>query len=117
MKIVLGDWFKLPFLGKDVFQSLMRAGVKYKSGAGFMLTEETDVKMAVGIIASVTGEEAEIYLKCFICGKEACRGCPFISSCDRTSVSPACLCEDHSRLDSFDVYRKYFMNLAGYSSE
>lgn len=109
MKIVLGNWFKLPFLGKDVFSALMRAGVKYSTGSGFMITEETDVKQAVSVIASATGENVEIFLKCFVCGKEACADCPYLSLCDRTSVSVSCLCGEHS--ESFASYKALFASL------
>jgi hypothetical protein len=111
MRIVVGSWFKLQFLGKDAFSSLMRAGVKYKSGSGFMITEETDIKQAVSIIESATSEEVEVFLRCFICGREACAGCPFLENCDRTSVSTNCLCNEHSGPDSFSAYKSLFSSL------
>jgi len=43
------------------------------------------------------------------CGKVACPGCPYLSSCDRTSVSSFCLCADHAPEKSvFDLYAKTF---------
>jgi intein/homing endonuclease len=43
------------------------------------------------------------------CGKEACPGCPYLSSCDRTRVSTFCLCGDHAPEKSvFGAYAKTF---------
>ena len=49
------------------------------------------------------------------CGKEACTGCPYLESCDRTSVSTLCLCSDHAPEKSvFGEYTKTFdVNLKG----
>jgi hypothetical protein len=49
------------------------------------------------------------------CGKEACAGCPYLSSCDRTSVSTLCLCADHAPEKSvYEAYTKTFdVNLRG----
>jgi intein/homing endonuclease len=49
------------------------------------------------------------------CGKEACPGCPYLSSCDRTRVSTFCLCGDHAPEKSvFGAYTKTFdVNLKG----
>jgi len=47
------------------------------------------------------------------CGTEACPGCPYLASCDRTAFSTLCLCSDHGPERSvFDLYAKTFdMNL------
>lgn len=108
MKITVGDWFKLPFLGKDVFSSLRRAGVDYEKGKGFLLNEQTDIEQAVKIIEANTGEKVELYLRCFICSREACSGCEYFELCERESVSVKCLCSEHL---SFSQYSEFFKNL------
>ncbi len=109
MKILLGGWFSLPRLGRDVFSLLVKQGVTYDKGMGFRIDSGTDVQAAVRTIRAAIGEEVELTLRCFLCGKEACDGCPYLSSCDRTSVSTQCLCSDHSPDKSvFEAYAKTF---------
>jgi intein/homing endonuclease len=43
------------------------------------------------------------------CGKEACPGCLYSSFCDRSKVSSACLCAEHSSgPGAFELYQKTF---------
>src|SRR5438094_10381526 len=92
--ILLGSWFELPRLGKETFLLLMKQGVKYETGLGFKLDGETNLEGAVGILSSALGEKVELSLRCYICGLDACRGCPYLEVCDRRRVSPSCLCEE-----------------------
>jgi hypothetical protein len=108
-KIVLGGWFDLPRVGRDVFAVLMKQGVVYDKSMGFKLDPATDLPAAVRTIRAATGENVELVLRCFIDGKEACAGCPYLSSCDRTSVSSLCLCAEHSAdRSAFELYAKNF---------
>jgi hypothetical protein len=66
-KIALNSWFKLPWLGADVFQQLMRAGVKHDKQLGFKFTSATDKQRAISILRSALNEEVEIERVCFIC--------------------------------------------------
>lgn len=105
MKVVVGGWFALPRLGRDAFSLLMRQGVVYDKEMGFKLDPATDIQAAVKTIGAATGEEVEVTLRCFLCGKLACPGCPYASVCDRTSVSSLCLCDEHSPERSvFEAY-------------
>lgn len=109
MKIVIGSWFNLPRLGTDVFSSLMKTGVKYDRGMGFMFTYETDVQGAARTIGRATDEEVELSVRCLVCLREACVSCPFQAICDRRTVSPMCLCEEHfSTADAYGGYVKAF---------
>lgn len=114
-RIVLGGWFDLPRVGRDVFAALMREEVVYDRSMGFKLDSATDLQAAVRTIRAATGEEVELVLRCFICGKPSCPDCPYVSACDRTSVSTLCLCSDHSPDKSvFGTYTKTFdVNLKG----
>jgi hypothetical protein len=109
VKIVIGSWFNLPRLGTDVFSSLMKAGVKYDKGRGFMFSSETDLQAATRTIGRATDEEVELSVRCFVCLREACVSCPFQGICDRRTVSSMCLCEDHfSAPDAYTGYVQAF---------
>ncbi len=109
MRILVGGWFSLPRLGRDAFSLLMKQGVVYDKDLGFRLDSATDLKAAVGTLSAATGEEVELVLRCWICGREACPGCPYLRSCDRTSVSTLCLCSEHAPDKSvFEAYSKTF---------
>ena len=95
MKILIGGWFTLPRLGRDEFLLLMRQGVKYDKTMGFKMDAETDLESAVRAISSAVGEEVELTVRCLVCGKEACSGCPYLTLCDRRRVSSLCLCSEH----------------------
>ena len=96
MKITIGDWFTLPRLGSEVFSALMKQGVAYDKRRGFRLDSATDIALAARTIGSALGEEVELVVECFICGEQACPGCPYVEVCDRRAVSPQCLCERHA---------------------
>ncbi|HXW37433.1 MAG TPA: hypothetical protein VEJ36_05995 [Nitrososphaerales archaeon] len=96
MKIVLGSWFSLPRLGTEAYASLIRSGAKYESGMGFMLPQDCDLSEAVRIIRKATGEGVQLAVRCVVCLKEACVSCPYDDVCDRSVVSPMCLCGVHS---------------------
>ena len=108
-KIVLGGWFDLPRVERDAFAALMKQGVVYDKSMGFKLDAGSDLQAAVRTIRAATGGDVELVLRCFIDGREACPGCPYLSSCDRTSVSTLCLCAEHSADSSaFELYAKNF---------
>ena len=114
-RIVVGGWFDLPRLGTEVFGTLVRRqGVVYDKSTGFKFDAGTDLQGAVRTLLSA-GVEVELSLRCWICGKEACPGCPYLSSCDRSSVSSFCLCADHAPEKSvFEAYvRTFDVNLKG----
>ena len=109
LKIVVGNRFNLPRLGTDVFSALMKAGVDYEKGGGFIFTAETNLQTATRTIESATGERIELSVKCFVCLKESCPSCPFEATCDRCAVSPTCLCDEHSAAeDAFGTYSRNF---------
>jgi len=109
MNVVIGSWFNLPRLGGDTFSSLMKAGVKYEKGKGFMFSPETDVRLAARIIEKATGQEIGLSVSCYICSEVACPACTYQTICDRRSVSPMCLCDEHfSADDAYETYVKVF---------
>lgn len=109
MRILLGAWFTLPRLGTAVFSSLMKQQVKYDRALGFKLDVDTDLGGAITTLESALGEEIELILRCSVCGKESCPGCRYLGICDRTKVSPLCLCLEHSSgADAFETYAKVY---------
>jgi hypothetical protein len=117
MKILVGGWFTLPRLGTDAFSAMMKQGVVYDKKLGFKLDSATDMELAVRTISSALGEEVELTVRCFICGDEACPGCPYIEVCDRRKVSPLCLCEKHApEKGAYALYQKTFEDSAGASA-
>lgn len=66
-KILVGGWFDLPRLGRDVFAVLMKQGVVYDKSMGFKLDSATDIQAAVRTLRAATGEEVELSLRCFVC--------------------------------------------------
>ncbi len=109
MRILVGGWFSLPRLGRDAFALLMKQGVLYDKDMGFKFDSATDLPGAVRTVGAAVGEEVELILRCFLCGKDACDDCPYFSSCVRTNFSTFCLCSDHAPDKSvFDLYTKRF---------
>jgi hypothetical protein len=109
LRILVGGWFSLPRLGRDAFALLMKQGVVYDKDMGFKLDSATDLQAAVRTLAAATGEKVELVLRCFLCGREACDGCPYFSSCDRAAFSSLCLCAEHGPEKSvYGAYSKTF---------
>jgi hypothetical protein len=107
LRILIGGWFTLPRLGTEEFSRLMKQGVKYDRVMGFKMGAETDLESAVRTIKSAVGEEVELMVRCFICGKEACDGCSYLKMCDKRKVSSLCLCAEHSpEKGVYDLYVK-----------
>jgi hypothetical protein len=109
LRILVGGWFSLPRLGRDAFALLMKQGVVYDRDMGFKFDSATDLRAAARTVGAATGEEVELILRCLICGRESCDGCPYFSSCDRTAFSTLCLCAEHAPEKSvFELYSKTF---------
>ncbi len=107
MRILIGGWFTLPRLGREDFMLLMKQGVTYDKAMGFKMDAGTDLESAVRTIRSAVGEDIELTVRCFVCGKESCEGCYYSKVCDRRKVSSMCLCADHSpEKGIFDLYVK-----------
>ncbi len=109
LRILVGSWFSLPRVGRDVFSLLLKQGVAYDKTMGFKFDSGTDLQAAVRTVSAATGDEVELTLRCFVCGREACAGCPYLPSCDRAAVSTLCLCADHAPEKSvFELYARTF---------
>ena len=105
MRILLGSWFTLPMMGREHFSALMKHGVKYDRSLGFKIDPDADVGGALKTLRVALGGDVELSLRCFVCGQEACAGCAYADICDRTVVSPVCLCAEHAAAP-FELYEK-----------
>ena len=74
----------------------MRAGVKYESGKGFLITPEADIERVKHIISgALRGAPVEIIHECWFCGKEiTCRECEYYPVCSIEEASPPCICRE-----------------------
>jgi hypothetical protein len=116
MRIPIGEHFKLPLMGKDVFIRLTReVGLKYDSKEGFMVTPKTRLDILVPLLREALKEDVSFVLKCFTCGKTTpCETCVYNAICDRKSVSPACICDSClAKKDAFALYAEKFMEVSG----
>lgn len=109
--ISIGDWFKLPFMGKDVFVRLARdAHLRYDSRKGFLVTPATNLVSLSTILHTALGEEVNYAVKCFICGSPApCSLCIYNKICDKRVVSSACLCDScQGKEEAYTLYSLKF---------
>lgn len=108
MKIVEGEWFRLPRLDTDNFRTLMSLGVKYDKMRGMMVNEGTNKNLLVTFLSEVLQEEVTIYKKCALCKNEVdCQNCEYDTECDYHNASSLCLCKDC--LKSEENYASYVM--------
>ena len=101
MRIVLNSWFRLPYVGKDVYVDLMRAKVKHESRMGFCLTSETNVPRALALLMNIMNEPVELARSCFICDK------PLEAKEEVSSICSECAYDP----DSYDIYMMKFAKL------
>jgi hypothetical protein len=107
IKIVVGDWFHLPRLGKEVFVKLMKnARLRYDAQKGFIVESNTDLATVVSTLKSALGENIEVVLKCIVCGTPVeCELCTYDQACDRRTVSRKCICNGcQTGGDAYTVY-------------
>lgn len=99
--------FRLPYMGKDLFKALMRAGLKYdRKGGGFYIDGDTDTTRLAKILREKLDLELEILKDCAICGSEIdCEACGFNEHCLRGGDTCICL-ECYGREDAFGEYVK-----------
>jgi hypothetical protein len=102
----LEERFELPYLGKDVFVSLMRAGLNYdRPTRAFYVDTETNLGVVNQILKSEVGMALEIAITCVVCGSAIdCSSCPHYQDCLRENLT--CLCNNCSLgRDLFSLHR------------
>lgn len=113
MEILLGEPFRLPRLGDEVFRRLMRdVRLDYdRQQRVFRTTSQTDLYQLATLLSEVLKEPIVYTVKCFICGSDAgCVSCEYSSICDRLLSSQSCICK--TCLSKEDAYGIYCMRVA-----
>jgi hypothetical protein len=116
--------FKLPYMGKDKFIQLMRAGLSYDRKAGKFVVRRLDnldsVEERVSQVISkpvkfkraeqsvVETEEGQITKECFVDSKlVTCSKCEFVDDCPTQAISTLKFCICDETLADPDSYEKY----------
>lgn len=94
-RVKVGVWFNLPKLERNDFMELMRSGIYYKSGSGFMIRESANMTEAKRALEKVLAKEVYITFNCAICNKEAdCSTCEYKYYCPVETTGGTCICND-----------------------
>ncbi|MFQ5940721.1 MAG: hypothetical protein ACE5KA_03365 [Nitrososphaerales archaeon] len=108
IRILLGEWFKLPRVGPEIFSKLMRqARLRYdREKRMFLVEAETNIAILTAILKEALKDEVVIELPCFVCGKSAgCGDCEHLDICNRTTVSNQCVCSNcYEQKDAYERY-------------
>ena len=116
--------FKLPYMGKDKFIQLMRAGLSYDRKAGKFVVRRLDnldsaeervsqviskpVKFKRAEQSVVETEEGQITKECFVDSKlVTCSKCEFVDDCPTQAISTLKFCICDETLADPDSYEKY----------
>lgn len=104
MKVKLNEKFKLPFLGKDAFIALSKAGLKYdRKSRMFFIDSDTNVELVNNILSELAGIKIIIPKKCAICDDLIdCDECDLNEACDKKQIY--CVCLNCLNTKSFSDY-------------
>ncbi len=112
MKIVIGEWFWISQVERDVFDNLIKkAGVQYNKSNGFKTKSETDLGLMRNILKNALKDEIEILLKCFICGETVeCNECVYQNNCESFKVFQSCICKTcYTKDEISNLYALHFL--------
>ncbi len=116
MKIIVGEWFRMPQVGGDIFRSLVKdAGLQYDKTRGFLASSETDLGLVTTILGNTLKENVVVLLKCFICGASIeCEECKYKDACQSFKVFQSCICKDCDiKEEVSNIYSMRFTELRG----
>jgi|TARA_B100001964_G_C13654124_1_gene346085 hypothetical protein len=116
MKIIVGEWFRMPQVGGDIFRSLVKdAGLQYDKTRGFLASSETDLGLVTTILGNTLKENVVVLLKCFICGASIeCEECKYKDACQSSKVFQSCICKDCDiKEEVSNIYSMRFTELRG----
>jgi len=113
VRVKLDEWTRLPRLGTDAFKELMRAGVRYETGAGFLVPRNADLeRVRHAVSGALDGAPVEFAFRCMLCGREmSCEDCEYHDVCSIETSSHACICDECARTDDFDSYAENWRKL------
>jgi uncharacterized Fe-S cluster-containing MiaB family protein len=107
----MGGTLKLPRLDIDVFKKLVsEAHLSYDKSKGvYKISSRTDIHLLKQILKETLNENIVFTIRCSICGNSSgCSNCGYLAECDKTKLSPACICEEC--LSKSDPYALYSVN-------
>jgi len=108
--VAIGEWFKLPRLGREFFISLMKAGLIYDKSKGFKVEANSDLIAISSILKRALGEDFELSPKCFICNSIVeCYSCAYYLICDAKGLTSNCLCD--KCINNEDIFAMYSRTL------
>ncbi len=106
-KITAGGHFKLPFVGKETYIELMRAGLGYdKKDRMFFLKATEKAEDAKTLLQRILREEVVFAQRCFICESSfTCSTCPYKEKCNTSDLPLYCICyQCRARTNLYDLY-------------
>ncbi|MGC8555663.1 MAG: hypothetical protein ACP5NG_01420 [Conexivisphaera sp.] len=106
VRIKLDEWTRLPRLGTEAFKELMKAGVRYETGKGFLVPRSADLtRVKRAISGALNGAPVEFEFRCMLCGHEvSCEDCEYSGVCSIESSSGSCICDQCARSSTFEAY-------------
>ncbi|NIM46308.1 MAG: hypothetical protein GTO54_11940 [Nitrososphaeria archaeon] len=92
LKVKMLERFKLPYMGREVFRTLMRTGLKYdKKASSFYIDHNTNTAVLEKLFDERFGWKLQILKVCTICGTSVdCGKCMFYADCPKKGNT--CLC-------------------------
>ena len=71
INIILGEWFSLPTIEKNIFNILKSLNVKYNQKNGFLVIEKTNIQKLNIILENSLNQKITFFFKCFICNSNS----------------------------------------------
>ncbi|UCC33727.1 MAG: hypothetical protein JSW53_01620 [Candidatus Bathyarchaeota archaeon] len=95
MKVLNKKAFRLPFIERSRFVTLMRLGLGFDKARGVYHVENyNEVEKVIDIISDIfEGEEISFLQTCISCGKDfACSDCMYNVPCETKNLPLQCIC-------------------------
>jgi len=107
MKIITGEGFKLPFVGKETFLDLMKTGIGYdKEDRTFYLKNVENIREVKEVLRNILRDDVTFAQRCFICKVPfPCTSCSHEKTCSTSDIPLYCICNScRKRTDLYDLY-------------
>ena len=92
--MITKDEIKLPFMGKDKFIALMRAGLGYNRQTRLFYVEDSErIEQVKGVLSEILKDEVTFAQKCFLCNATfTCNECDYAEVCRSRDLPSYCIC-------------------------
>jgi len=107
VKVVTRKGIKLPYMGKEKFIELMRAGMGYDRKTGTFFIEDLGrIDQIKAAISSILKDEITLAQTCFICESTfPCSECEYSGICKSRDIPTYCICK--TCYSSPQMYQRY----------